>query len=91
MPTITAVSVTYGRRLNLGDYNNAHIEISLWADVIEEEDLDDAMQRLWLMAIENVKAQALPLKSNYEAKVEEFYLGLPKELKEAANAHQRAH
>lgn len=88
---ITTVSVTYGRKQNLGDFCSAHVEISIWADVTDEDDLDATMHQLWDMSKQNVKAQLLPLTSNHQAKVEELFLGLPKELKEAANAHQRAH
>ncbi len=33
MPQIKTVSVTYGRKANLGDYNSADVECSVWADV----------------------------------------------------------
>lgn len=88
---VTAVSVTYGRKLNLGDFCSAHVEISMWADVTEEDDLDSVMHELWNMSKANVKAQLLPLTSNHQAKVEELFLGLPRELREAANANQGTH
>lgn len=88
---ITTVSVTYGRKQNLGDYSSAHVEISIWADVTEEDDLDSVMGKLWAMSKENVKSQLLPLTSNHQARVEQAFLGLPQELKEAVDADQRAH
>ena len=92
MPTIKTVSVTYGRKHNLGDFCSAHVEISIWADVTEEDDLDAIMRNLWTMAKENVRVQLLPLVSNHNAKVEEAFLGLPRELKEAIDvANQGPH
>ena len=83
MPTIKTVSVTYGRKFNLGDYESVHIEISIWADVEEDEDLNEVMPRLWDMAKANVKAQALPLVQKNQAQVEQIMMGLPVETREA--------
>lgn len=27
------ISATYGRKVNLGDYNSQHVEITLWAEL----------------------------------------------------------
>jgi hypothetical protein len=35
--TVKTVQVTYERKINLGDYNSAHIGLSLWADLDEGE------------------------------------------------------
>jgi len=78
----TNVSVTYGRKFNLGEFQSAHIEISIWAEVDEEDDLNEAMGQLWSMAKENVRAQALPLIAKQRAKVKEVFLGLPVQLQE---------
>jgi len=74
---IKTVSVTYGRKCNLGEYNSATVECSMWADLDVEDDLDAAMRGLWDMAKENVKAQCLPLVNKGKAEVREFYLGVP--------------
>jgi hypothetical protein len=37
---VTQVSVTYERKFNLGDYNSAHIGLSLWAQLDEGEDAE---------------------------------------------------
>lgn len=86
MPTVKTVSVNYERKLNLGDYNSATVGCTVWADVKEEEDLDQAMKDLWECAKNNVKAQVLPLdnKNGASLKVQEFFLGLPSELQEKA-------
>ncbi len=78
MPTVKTVSVTYGRKFNLGDYNSATIDCTIWADVKEDENLDQAMKSLWSMAKENVIAQAVPIidkKANVN--IRELFLGLP--------------
>lgn len=85
---IKTISVHYERKFNLGDYNSATIGIQVWADV-DHEQLDWAMRQLWGMAKENVRAQALPLVAKQKAEVEEVFLGLPQELREAINADSR--
>ncbi len=93
MPKITAVSVTYGRKQNLGDYNSATVDCTVWADVEEGEDLDQAMHGLWEMAKANVKAnlvQTVKENKNGGASVQitETFLGLPVQ-KESHNDHRR--
>ncbi len=77
--TVKTVSVTYGRKINLGDFNSATVDCTLWADVDEGEDLDQAMQDLWECAKNNVKAQVLPLSKNGNGNMnaQALFLGLP--------------
>jgi hypothetical protein len=86
--TVKMASVTYGRKFNLGDYNSATIDCTLWADVSDDQPLDEAMTALWTMAKENVRAQALPLvqkaKDKKQAEVKQIFMGLPLELQTAA-------
>lgn len=79
MPQIKTVSVTYGRKINLGDYNSVNIEVTLWADVQEGEDTNAAMHQLWDMATANVQTKAGTVTRKLEAKFEEVFLGLPVE------------
>lgn len=74
---LKTVSVTYGRKFNLGDYNSATVDCTLWADLDPEEDEAAAMTALWEMAKNNVKAQALPLLQKQMASVENIFMGLP--------------
>lgn len=74
---LKTVSVVYGRKFNLGDYNSAQIECTLWADLDEQEDEAVVMTALWEMAKNNVKAQALPLVAKNTASVEQIFMGLP--------------
>lgn len=79
MPIVKTVSVYYGRKVNLGDFNSANVECTVWADVEAGEDLNQAMHGLWEMAKENVKAQVLPLTSKNGGSLRqvETFLGLP--------------
>lgn len=76
--TVKTVSVTYGRKINLGDYNSATVDCTIWADV-DGENLDQDMADLWDMAKANVKAQVLPLmsKNNGNGNMQKAFLGLP--------------
>lgn len=85
MPIVKTVSVTYGRKQNLGDYNSATVDCTLWADIEEGEDLNNAMQGLWKMAKENVKANLIPEVRPGSMKTEERFLGLPVDLQEKIN------
>lgn len=82
-PKVKTVSVHYGRKVNLGDYNSANVECTVWADVEEGDDLDAAMRGLWAMAKENVKAQIAPLskeaKGAGSGNAQEYFLGIPLE------------
>lgn len=75
------VSVTYERKKNLGDYNSANIGVTLWADLDEGEDEGQAMEALWTMAKNNVKAQLVPLAQNKEAEVNHIFMGLPMQVR----------
>lgn len=78
MAKVTTISVTYGRKFNLGDYNSAHIEISIWADLdLDEDDPQVVTEELYKEAKRQVKDQALPLIANQKAEIERAFLGLP--------------
>ena len=78
---LKTVSVTYGRKFNLGDYNSATVDCTLWADLDEGDSEADAMTALWEMAKANVKAQALPLVQKQSANVEQIFMGLPMQVR----------
>ena len=58
---LTAIAVTYGRKHNLGNYNSAHVEVSLWADLEEGEDVAAATLELRERARDEVKAELMRL------------------------------
>lgn len=72
---VKTISVTYGRKFNLGNYQSAEISMSAWADVEPGENLDTAHRQLWEMCKANVRAQAMPLIK--EGSGGEVFLGLP--------------
>lgn len=75
MAKLTEVTVTYGRKLNLGDFNSAHIELTVNATLDEGDDVDATMKSLWAMATNNVKAKAAEFYPKLA--VQELFLGLP--------------
>lgn len=89
------VAVTYGRKFNLGDYESAHIEISLWADLEEGDDEAAATEALREMARNHVMAEAARVKTALQAKVENLFMGLPadvqKEILVAEGGNNDAH
>jgi len=60
---IKTISVTYERKLNLGDYNSATIGATLWADLDTNEDPAAALDALQNLAREAAKAEAGRLKN----------------------------
>ena len=61
---IKTISVTYERKFNLGDYNSATCGCTAWADLEENDSVEDGLEILRLTCRESVKAQALPLVKN---------------------------
>lgn len=79
--TVKTVSVNYERKVNLGNYESAAIGCTVWADVSDDQNLDEAMKALWTMAKENVKAQIVPIKKEQSGSTDakDYFLGLPVE------------
>lgn len=60
---IKTVSVTYGRKINLGDYNSAELGLSLWADLDDaDSDAESAVKELQAAARELVRAEYMRIK-----------------------------
>lgn len=74
---ITTIAVTYGGKLNLGNYESATIEICLEAILEDGEDPAQAEVRLWEEAKRSVRAQARPLVEGRRAQVNAVFMGLP--------------
>jgi len=77
---IKEVSVTYGGKLNLGDYNSVHIEITLSAIADPNESANDISAHLMATAKTLVRAEARELMERRKAKVDEVFAGLPIEV-----------
>ena len=58
---VKTISVTYGRKFNLGNYESAEIAATMWADLDETESEAERTAELYAMVKEAVKEQALPL------------------------------
>ena len=74
---LRTISTTYGRKLNLGDYNSDHIEMSLWADLEEGDDEATAAYALRQMARNQVMTEMARVKPELAAKITEIFMGLP--------------
>jgi len=85
MAKLKDVTVTYGRKMNLGDFNSAHVELTVNAELEDGDDVDATMRSLWAMVTNNVKAKAAEFYPKMA--VQELFLGLPiaKENEEDAN------
>ena len=64
---VKTISVTYGRKINLGDYNSAEIGLSLWADLEPGEDAEAATRELHAQARELVRAEYLRLREQVKS------------------------
>lgn len=78
---LKTVSVTYGRKLNLGDFNSVHSEVSLWADLEEGDDEATAAEALRSMARNQVMLELARVEQKLAAKVEGIFAGLPIDVK----------
>jgi hypothetical protein len=82
---LRTVAVTYGRKLNLGDFNSAHVELTINAELEDGDDVDAMMRALWEMATANVKAKAAEFYPKLA--VRETFLGLPIKSEEDTNGN----
>lgn len=74
---LKTISVTYGRKFNLGDFNSIHSEITLWADLDEGDDEALAAEALRTMARNQVMLELARVQPQLEAKVQNIFAGLP--------------
>lgn len=74
---LKTISVTYGRKLNTGDYSSATCEISLWADLEDGDDEATAAEALRQMARNQVMLELSRVEQRLQAKVEGVFAGLP--------------
>lgn len=79
---LTTISATYDRKLNLGDYNSAHIGMTLWADLEEGDDPAISAEALRQMARHQVMVEMARIKPELQAKVEGIFMGLPLAVRE---------
>lgn len=73
---VKEITVTYARTFNLGNYESARFEVAVSAEV-EEEGAHEAMDALWQLAKESIKAQALPVLKKRADEVSAIKASLP--------------
>lgn len=88
---LKTVSVTYSRKLNLGDYNSVHSEVSLWADLEEGDDEATAADALRTMARNQVLLELARVEQKLAAKVENIFAGLPIDVTRKMNGETNGH
>ncbi|MCO5189371.1 MAG: hypothetical protein M9928_21850 [Anaerolineae bacterium] len=78
---IKMISGTYGRKINMGDFNSAHVEMTFWADLEPGEDESACATALREMARNHVMTELARLEPKLAAKVANLILGLPVEVR----------
>lgn len=93
MPKIRSITFSYGRTINLGDYNSFRGDATITLDMTpgDENNLDNICQSAWGMLSENIKFQytkATEKPGKVRGTGQEFYLGLPIDL-DPSDAHYK--
>lgn len=74
---VKTISATYGRKVNMGNYESAHIEVSIWADLDDGENEAEAAELLRQMARHQVVAEVARLSPELAKKLNGKLDGLP--------------
>ena len=80
---ISEITVTYGGKLNLGDYNSAHVEISITALLDGTDDAQAATADLFEQAKGAVRAQSIELVKKVRTAATQAFAGLPVDVRES--------
>ncbi len=80
---IREITVTYGGKLNLGDYNSAHVEVSLTGLLDAGEDAQAATAALLEQAKGAVRSQATELLKRTRTAATMAFAGLPVDVRES--------
>jgi len=54
---VKQIAVSYGRTINLGNFNSARLECTMTADLEDAENTNEAALELWEQARDQVKGQ----------------------------------
>jgi len=65
---IKTISCTYGRKVNLGDYNSAELSISFWADLKDGGCPDEARKELQEFARASVRDEYVRLMNSTKSR-----------------------
>lgn len=58
MPKVDKIAVTYGRKLNLGNYESATVETSAWVDLEEGDDPKAVLDATFVLCREAAAREA---------------------------------
>lgn len=79
------VTISYSRKINLGDFNSADFSCMLTAHIEPGDDTDKVMRDLWTMARANIRAVATDVtKKDGGVTYRQTFMGLP--IEEETNA-----
>lgn len=80
---VRTISATYGRKVNLGDFNSSHVEMTLWADLEDGDNEASCANALRDMARNHVMNEVARVTGDAKlsAKVEQLIMGLPVEVR----------
>lgn len=79
---VREITVTYGGKLNLGDYNSAHVEVSLTALLDEGETAEAVSAALFDQAKAAVRRESLDLLQKTRTAATLAFAGLPVDVRE---------
>ena len=79
---IRKVTASYGRTINLGDFNSLRLDATFEADVEPGEDPLDAINHLFAEARAEVKRQALSIVQQNRLRLEEVIRHLPDDVQQ---------
>lgn len=81
---VAKITFKYGRKFNLGDYQNLDLSVMPTVHVEEHDDLNEVMHEIWAMCRTNIEHAAAPIvrAGNGGTTTKELFLGLPLELTE---------
>jgi hypothetical protein len=74
------ITITYGGKLNLGDYNSAHVEMTLSALPEDGETAEQVAAALMATAKAKVREETRALYAKRGARVDQIFAGLPVEV-----------
>lgn len=83
MPQIDRVEVTYGGKLNLGNYQSAEISATIGATLDPGDDPDQVAVDLFTQARDMVIKRAAPLIADKAALVEGVFTSLPAHIRDS--------
>lgn len=84
---ITSISVTCGRKINIGDFNSVHLEIGVTAELDGDDDPSSVRAELWADAAASLKEQATPFLKRRQEQTDEVYDHLPPTVQKRIDAH----